>query len=248
MGTTSRRELTDDLGILFRAALQGAVAEIWTTLPCIVKSFNPDKMTCEVTSAIKGQVTNEDGTKGWIELPLFVDCPVVFPHGGGFTLTFPLEAGDECLVVFSARCIDAWWQSGQIGIQNELRMHDLSDGFVLAGVCSVPNVVPNISTSAVQLRSDDGTAYVSIDRDGEIDITTEGSVKVVAAEADVTAPSITLTGNVVINGTLDVSELITGLDFKPSGTPPPLGTDASYLNHKHDVLHGTDLGPPVDYP
>ena len=31
---------------------------------------------------------------------------MVFPGGGGFALTFPVAAGDECLVVFASRCID----------------------------------------------------------------------------------------------------------------------------------------------
>ena len=64
--------------------------------------------------------------------------PVVFPGGGGFALTFPVAAGDECLVVFASRCIDAWWQSGGVGEPMEPRMHDLSDGFALIGVRSQP--------------------------------------------------------------------------------------------------------------
>jgi hypothetical protein len=42
-------------------------------------------------------------------------------------------------------------------------MHDLSDGFAFVGVRSQPRVLPGgVKTSAVQLRSDDGAAYVEL--------------------------------------------------------------------------------------
>ncbi|MCL9653139.1 hypothetical protein L2088_00345 [Pseudomonas protegens] len=94
--------------------------------------------------------------------PLLLDCPVQFPAGGGCTLTFPVAKGDECLVVFSSRCIDAWWQSGGIQVQAELRMHDMSDGFALLGFRSLPRMIPGISTSAVQLRSDHSSAFIEV--------------------------------------------------------------------------------------
>src|SRR5260363_73502 len=49
-----------------------------------------------------------------VELPLLGDVPVFFPRGGGCTLTFPVQKGDECVVVFASRCIDGWWQSGGV--------------------------------------------------------------------------------------------------------------------------------------
>lgn len=83
---------------------------------------------------------------------------MVFPGGGGFELTFPLAAGDEGIVVFASRCIDAWWQQSGVQPQAELRMHDLSDGMFIPGMFSQPRLPsPAPSTSVPTLRNSDAT-------------------------------------------------------------------------------------------
>lgn len=151
-----------------REALDGYRAGIWTALPGIIQRFNPEAMTCEVQVAIKMKVRKQDGTSDSVAIYPLVDCPVQFPAGGQCTLTFPVAAGDECLVVFASRCIDAWWQSGGVQEQAEARMHDLSDGFVLLGFRSKPRVLSDFSTSTTQLRSDDGATCIELDPAGQL--------------------------------------------------------------------------------
>jgi len=201
--------LNDDQEAL-RVALDGHQAQVWTALPAIIDSFNPVAVTCVAQPSIKAQVRAPDGSMQWVALPLLLDCPVVFPRGGGCTLTFPVSKGDECLIVFASRCIDAWWSSGGIQVQSEFRMHDLSDGFALPGPFSQATKISNISTTAAQLRSNDGEAYLQLNPTShEIDIVTPanwtatiggntninvtGSANITASvSASVTAPSISL--------------------------------------------------------
>jgi len=169
---------------------------IWTAIPGIIQSFSAEHMTCTAQPAIMAKLFN-DGTVTDVALPLLVDCPVQFPAGGGCSLTFPVASGDECLVVFSSRCIDAWWQSGGVQTQAEMRMHDLSDGFVLLGVRSIPRVIPSISATAVQLRSDDGLAFV------ELNPTTHA--------VNITSPGDTnITGNLNVTGTITATVDVVG--------------------------------------
>ncbi|HEY8355734.1 MAG TPA: Gp138 family membrane-puncturing spike protein [Methylophilaceae bacterium] len=156
-----RRERAPEPEEVIRLALDARFAQAWTAMPGIIQSFNPQAMTCEVQPAINGWQRNQDGTFSPLQMPLLLDCPVFFPSGGGATLTFPIKPGDECLVVFASRCIDAWWQLGGIQSQPDLRMHDLSDGFVFAGVRSQPRRF-TVDTDAAQLRSDDGQAYIEL--------------------------------------------------------------------------------------
>jgi Phage protein Gp138 N-terminal domain/GpV Apex motif len=200
-----RRERTGSPQVAMMAALAGERATIWTALPGIVQSFNAAKQTCVVQPSLQALVTGFDGTKSWVSLPLLVDCPVFFPTGGGCTLTFPVSAGDEALVVFASRCIDAWWQSGGIQVQAEMRMHDLSDGFAFVGVSSVPNVIPAISTAAAQLRTDDGTTFVEVSATGVKTQTTGNAAVVAGGVASVTAPVINLTGAVNIVGVFTIN-------------------------------------------
>lgn len=181
-----RRERSGEMLPALLAMQQSWQADIWTALPGIIQSFNAAEKTCVVQPAIKAQALNPDGTTQWITLPLLLDCPVQFPSGGGYTLTFPLAQGDECLVVFANRCIDAWWQSGGVQVQAELRMHDLSDGMVIAGFSSKPAVPGSISTTEVQLRSVDDNRKVRISST-EVEIkTADSSVKCGANRVDIT--------------------------------------------------------------
>ena len=209
-----RRERYYDPEETMRLAMDGKQAQIWTALPGIIQSFDPVAMTCECQPTITGLARNPDGTYRTIQMPLLLDCPVFFPGGGGATLTFPIKPGDECLVIFASRCIDSWWQQGGVQGQAEYRMHDLSDGFIFAGVRSQPRRF-NVDTDAVQLRSDDGLAYIELNPTTKnIHVETPASISANAganinatagASANITAPVINLNGDVTINGDLDIT-------------------------------------------
>ncbi|MGO4678219.1 hypothetical protein AB4Z40_35770, partial [Bosea sp. 2YAB26] len=49
-------------------------------------------------------------------------------------------------------------------VQNQIerRRHDLSDGFAIIGVWSQPRALSDYSTSAAQLRTDDGSARITL--------------------------------------------------------------------------------------
>jgi len=193
--TARRIERLEDPETAMLSVLAGFQAGLWTAMPAVVLKVDLAKMTCEVQVTIQARLRNPDQSHYWVTLPPLVDCPLIFPSGGGFTLTFPVKAGDECLVVFASRCIDTWWQSGGTGVQADFRMHDLSDGFVLVGPRSQPRVLTGVSSSDVVLRNDENTSRVSIAPGGAIALTSPVSVSI-------TAPAVNITGNVSTTGTL----------------------------------------------
>lgn len=234
-------ERAGSLETTVRTALQASQANVWTALPGVVQSFDANAVTAVVQPAIKAYVTKPDGSKEAVNLPLLLDCPVVFPRGGGCTLTFPVKPGDECLVVFSSRCIDAWWQSGGVQLPMESRMHDLSDGFVLVGPMSQAKKISNVSTSAVQLRSDDGVAFVEIDP-GSKNVSLKTSSLV-----SIEAPNIYLTGNVTVTGTVTQSGGNTAMTGNVSVNGDVSANGISLTQHKHGGVQsgGSTTSPPV---
>nr|WP_314590129.1 Gp138 family membrane-puncturing spike protein [uncultured Serratia sp.] len=185
--------LTDDIMSNLRVALPG-----------IIQSFDPDAVTCVAQPAVKGYESDDAGKKSSLSLPLLVDVPVIFPRGGGVTLTFPVKAGDECLLVFSDRCIDFWWQNGGVQESVDSRMHDLSDAFAIVGPQSQAKKISGISTSAAQLRTDDGAAFIELDPGSHaVNVTTSGKLTASAqGGTEINSPEIVLNGNVTINGNL----------------------------------------------
>lgn len=164
-------------------------------MPGIIQSFNASAVTATVQIAIKGIVHTPDGKAQFVNMPLLVDVPVHFPRGGNCTLTFPVAKNDECLVVFAARCIDGWYQSGGIQPPMEPRIHDLSDGFAFVGFFSQATKISGISTSTAQLRSNDGSTYVEVDPAGKIvNCVAPGGMKL-------TTPTVTITGTIAVQNT-----------------------------------------------
>lgn len=163
------REYLNDQEEGTRLAQDGHQSRIWTAMPGIVQSVNLSKMTCVVQLAIQGRFEDKDGNVNYVNVGVLQDVPIVFPSAGGFTITMPIAANDEVLVVFASRCIDSWWQNG--GYANkpmEFRMHDLSDGFAIPGPRSVPRVVSSINATDLEIRNDAGNTYLSITASGKI--------------------------------------------------------------------------------
>lgn len=156
----TRERVRDDVEAT-RTALDGRQATIWTGIPGIVQSYDPEAQTAVIQPAIRGRVEAPDGGVKSVDMPLLLDVPVIFPSGGGMTFTFPINAGDECFVAFSCRCIDAWWQSGGVQEPLEARMHDLSDGFAIVGPRSQPRKLSGVSSTEAQIRNDAGTLVLS---------------------------------------------------------------------------------------
>jgi phage baseplate assembly protein gpV len=240
-----RRERSpDEYGVL-KAALEGWQAKLWTALPAIIVSYDASKQTCQCQPTIQALVRDQQGIATWVTLPVLVDVPVLFPGAGGFTLTFPVTAGDEVLVVFSSRCIDGWWQLGDVRPQAELRMHDLSDGFALLGTRNQTRLLPSLSTSAVQLRNDAGDAFVQIAPSKNITVSTPAAVTVVAASVTLDAPTVTCTGSLAVTGAITSAVSVTAPAVVGSSTVTAAGKSLSTHTHS-GVQTGTGTsGPPT---
>lgn len=230
-----RSELYNDAEEAQRLVLDGRQSTIWTAIPGIVQSVNFAQMTCEVQPAIQGTIQDESGKIRSVNLPLLVDVPMVFTSAGGFTITLPVAVGNECLVLFSSRCIDAWWQSGGIQRPMEARMHDLSDGFAFFGPKSIPNIIPSINTTGLQIRNNAGTTYVEISSDGKIKL--------------VTPSSVDITGNLNVSGAISSDgNISSGGDIDSDGTitavTDVIGSGISLHTHTHPQSGGGNTGAP----
>ena len=242
----SEQTRSGDQAETFKSEGKVLAKNLRVAMPGIIQSFDAETVTAVVQPAIRCVETDNDGNRTTRDYPLLTDVPVVFPRGGGCTLTFPVKAGDECLVIFADRCIDFWWQSGGVQEPVDDRMHDLSDAFAIVGPQSQVKKISGISTSGAQLRTDDGKAYIEVTAGGNITAQTSGTL---TAKADggttITSPNITLNGNVTING-----DLTQGMG-EGGGTATMLGPitvtndviagGKSLTTHTHGgVQHGND--------
>lgn len=194
--------------------------EMRCAAPGIIKKFNAQKQTVDVQLVTKEKIV----IKGKLvsrKVPELGDVPVGFIRYGNFVLTMPIKVGDECLVVFSDTCIDAWFQSG--GEENEQisgRRHDLSDAIAICGIFNQKKVIENYSEDSAQLRNLDGTEYVEV-TDNSINIKATSNVNI---ESEGTV-DVKGTGDVNIESEGKISIVSTGnISIESSGIVEVTGT------------------------
>ena len=237
-----------------KEGIANRLKDLHTSMPGIIESFDPVTQTASIQPAIKRVFITREGVTETLtptNLPILINVPVSFPRGGGFSMTFPVVKGNECLITFCERAIDTWHKFGGIRTPNAKRFHHLSDATATVGLSSIPYKVPSYSATASQIKKDDGSAVISLNADSSISITSTSDVTVDCANlianasgtaeitatssCTITAPTITLAGNVIIGGTLaqgsgGVSTMTGGVDI--TGTLTNNGTNVG-STHTH---------------
>lgn len=261
-----QRERYSDPPETTRVALEWMQGKMWTALPCVVVAFPSasgiSTMMVDVQPQIAGTVLNAEGGTDVIQMPVLVDVPISFPGGGGCILTFPIKPGDECLVVFASRCLDAWWQqgpgtaeaTGDIVPPPYARMHSLSDGIAFVGLRSSPREL-DIDVDTAQLRSDDGDVFVSIhpthhdvnvtSTDGNVFVTcSDGDVSVKTPSGNVKANGVVIdqNGNMTVPGNIICAGTVTGQTQVVAGVG---GAAVHVTTHKHPTAATGAPSPPT---
>ncbi len=117
--------------------------DVFRSINCVkpgrVQSFDRTKKTASVQILLKRILPGGQTS----DYPVLVDCPVVTLQGGGGSIQFPIEAGDQGLLFFCDRNIDAWFKTGSAAPPLDGRSHDISDGFFLCGVNSLASALEN---------------------------------------------------------------------------------------------------------
>ncbi|WP_445496690.1 Gp138 family membrane-puncturing spike protein [Photorhabdus sp. SF281] len=180
--------------------------DIHTALPARVVSFNGHTATIELM--ITQTLSNGEN----IELPPLVDVPVQFPRAGGFCFTVPVKAGDEGLAIFSERCIDGWYATGNKSAPLDARLHDYSDAFFILGVCSQQKKIPDFFHSGASMQTDDGSTFIRLS-EGRIhikgEIFHEGNSKQVG-QHEQAGNWNQISGNSESSGTVSAAKVVGG--------------------------------------
>lgn len=155
---------------------QGLFAEyiknsIYVAMPAIVISVNYTNQTIQAQPVVKSKIRQRDATLIDRNFPIIEDVPFQVFKGGNWVCTMPITAGDECLLVFCDLDFSAWFQNGGLQSQEHFLKHNLGSAFAIIGFSSEPNAIINYSSTAIELRSLDGTQKISI-QDGIMDFVT----------------------------------------------------------------------------
>lgn len=221
--------------------------KIRTAYPGKIVEFNPATQVAKVQVARERYVDNLEDMYVKVASPVLVDVPVHFPQGGGYSLTFPIVAGDNCLVMFAERGYSHWLYKALMEIgtfasgvpkSDFYRRYDVNDSFALVGFNPIPAAIPDFQAGSVELRNAARTQRVTLIPGGLMEVRTENTVDVVAPTVNITG-NVNITGDVTISGKLDVQGIIKSMT-------DVVAKVISLFGHKHtSTAPGTPTSAPL---
>jgi len=172
--------------------------------------------------------------------------PVHTSGGGGWHQTFPIAAGDTCVIHFSQVGYDHWLYqdkdtAGKLANLPKpwlARQFNEDDGLAIVGTNTLPRAIQDYNATDAEFRNANRDQRISLKADGNIHIKTgsttinvapSGAITVTATQVDVVTPLTTMSGDVTIAGNLDITGTTTsgGLITGSGGLVISGGTGAS---------------------
>jgi hypothetical protein len=180
---------------IIRTAIRARQADVRTSIPAVVKSYDATTQTCSCELAV--WIPTHEGE--WEGTPPLEDVPVVWPRGGGYFCTMPLAAGDAGLLVFSEVDFSAWRELGQdFTVWREVLRPKVSDaaqvrrhgmyGYFVPGGCASGKEISGASASKLVIGKDGGPVMKIDDTGLELGaMATAFAAKADAVDANLTA-------------------------------------------------------------
>lgn len=220
-------QLTD----LIKRSFVEMMKDIGTSIPAHILSFDPSTQLAQIQIGIKR--VDIDGKQ--FAPPPLIEAPVYFAGGDKFFIEHQIDAGDEGIVLFSQRCIDAWVNTGGIAENPILRFHDFSDCYFLPGLRSQPKAISAFQNNGIRMSNKAGSEYIWLKNDGTSEIT----VPTLNINANVNiVGNVSLLGAFMQTGTMTVignitGAIVTGLTGIIWGTTDAGTHDHNYVNPDH---------------
>lgn len=159
----SIRNVLGDDSQLYENIIKKVNFNLRCCIPGVIQQYDPKTNTASIQPAIREEIVNEDNTVQYMNLPILVNVPIIFPSCSIGSIKMLLKQGDECLVLFSDLSIDNFWKYANVQNPIEVRRHDLSDGIAIPCVLSQPNT-KQFNGTGVEITS--GESKISITNNG----------------------------------------------------------------------------------
>ena len=159
----SIRNVLGDDSQLYENIIKKVNFNLRCCIPGVIQQYDPKTNTASIQPAIREEIVNEDNTVQYMNLPILVNVPIIFPSCSIGSIKMLLKQGDECLVLFSDLSIDNFWKYANVQNPIEVRRHDLSDGIAIPCVLSQPNT-KQFNGTGIEITS--GGSKISITKGG----------------------------------------------------------------------------------
>lgn len=213
---------------LIKAGVYASVVKLRTSIPGVIKSFDPTTQMAEVQPVVSS-VYVVDGEEVVVDLPVLINVKVVFPRSGGYSITTPVVPGDGCVVCAFDRDVSRWLATGQIGRPATLRTHDLSSAYCIIGLTPDGGQITSFDNTSIEIRNDDGTekivvssaSGISIQSEKPMNISTTSNLVLGASHIKLDAPVVDVNGVDVALHVHQTTDGATAVASTSPAAPPP---------------------------
>lgn len=215
MSSNIRPEFAD-----LRELLHKIKYEVKSEINCVsvgrIVTFYPSTQTADISINYKRVLKNRSAVKAgeytdfMLEYPTLLRCPVMVMNGGGGYISFPITAGDSCIILFNDRDMDLWLEEESVvSAPNTERMHDLSDAIALVGIKSIGSVIQSYDSTSLKVSYKNTT--IVIKTNGDLEITGANDISI-SSGGDI---NLNASGDVSISGDTITIEGTTAVEINP---------------------------------
>jgi len=154
-------------------ALSRAFEDVHTCMPGRIESYSFKEQKATVKPLIK-KIYLDDTV---LDMPVLGNVPIIFPRTTIAGITFPINKGDKCLLVFSERSLERWYLTGNNTEPGDRRRYDLSDAIAIPGLFSFAET--NIQTNNNDLEIHNDGQRITIKANGDIEMGIEDLKKLI---------------------------------------------------------------------
>lgn len=140
---------------LLKEAVRAGLAHVYTTMPAVVVKYNAAIQTIDAQIVVNSGYIDATGAVVAYTPPVIPNVPVAFPSADGWSITWPLAAGDPVLLLFASRSLDEWKATaGDRHTPRDLRRFNITDAIALPGCRTPSDPIPaeGLDASALVVR------------------------------------------------------------------------------------------------
>lgn len=218
-------------------------------MPARIQKYYPETQTADVILSAEHIGSSTDQVDRLQTRVPILGVPVHTPSGGGWSMTFPIKAGNTCEVRFSQVGYDHWLYEDKDAAGLEFnrpaphlkRKFSEEDGFCQVGFNTLPQAILDYSATDTELRNSDRVQRISLKEDLSIEIvsgttsitlTKDGDIAInTSTKVEVTAPDVNMSGNLTVAGDIQGAN-VTGTSSVSS--PSMLANGKQVAGHDHN--------------
>lgn len=186
----------DSLPGCFKFGFEEMMKRLNTCMPAKVISYDRAANRAQVSVQINTVSVLDEETAG----VTVSNVPVLLLGGGGFMINFPLNAGDLGWIIATDRDISLFLQSYQAQQPGVFILRNFASSLFIPDVMTNFTIAGGDASNAV-IQSTDSSIKISLSNTG----------------VEITAPTITLNGDVIINGETTMSDNVNLNYIVPQG-------------------------------